>query len=171
MTDPTQPLVRLAPVPLAPSPIEDGRQSPAAIAIARGVRRHLLTLGMATVTELTLANGRRADIVALTEKGEVWIVEIKSSVADYRSDNKWPEYEAYADCLLFAVAPDFPIEILPAAAGLVLADAYGAEIVRPAPFKQLPAARRKAMTMRIARTAALRLHGLADPEFVLERLE
>ncbi len=153
------------------TPLEDGRQSPAAAAIARGVRRHLLTLGLASVTELTLASGRRADVVALTEKGEIWIIEIKSGVADFRADTKWPEYEAYADRLLFAVAPDFPVDILPLETGLMLADAYGAEIVRPAPLKPLPAARRKAMTMRIARAAALRLHLLADPDFVRERAE
>jgi hypothetical protein len=161
MTDRAQP-------PVSP---EDGRQSPAALAIARGARRHLLGLGLATVTELTLANGRRADIVALSDKGGIWIVEVKSSVADFRADAKWPEYEAFADRLLFAVAPDFPVGILPAEAGLMLADAYGAEIVRPAPFKPIPAARRKAMLLRFARAAALRLHVLADPDFVRERAE
>jgi hypothetical protein len=161
MTDRAQPAVSL----------EDGRQSAAALAIARGVRRLLATLGMASVTELSLANGRRADIVAVSDKGEIWIVEIKSSVADFRADSKWPEYEAFADRLLFAVAPDFPIEILPAETGLVLADLYGAEIVRPAPCNPLPGARRKAMTLRIARTAAIRLHALADPEHVSERVE
>lgn len=150
--------------------LEDGRQSAAALAIARGVRRLLATLGMASVTELSLANGRRADIVAISDKGEIWIVEVKSSVADFRADGKWPEYEAFADRLLFAVAPDFPIEILPAKTGLVLADMYGAEIVRPAPNKPLPGARRKAMTLRIARAAALRLHAMADPEHVSERV-
>ena len=150
---------------------DDGRQSPAAAAIARGTRRLLLSLGFASITELTLATGRRADIAALSDKGEIWIVEIKSGVADFRADSKWPEYEAFADRLLFAVAPDFPLDILPATTGLVLADAYGAEIVREAPLKSLPAARRKAMTQRIARAAALRLHAMADPDFVRERLE
>ncbi len=139
--------------------------------IARGARRLLLSLGFATVTELTLATGRRADIAALSDKGEIWIIEIKSSVADFRADDKWPEYEAFADRLLFAVAPGFPIEILPETAGLMLADAYGAELVREAPSRPLPAARRKAMTQRIARAAALRLHVLADPDFVRERVE
>ncbi len=153
------------------APLEDRRQSPAAATIARGVRRHLLTLGLASVTELTLASGRRADVVALTDKGEIWIIEIKSSVTDFRTDSKWPEYEAYADRLLFAVAPDFPIDILPVETGLMLADAYGGEVVRHAPLKPLQAARRKAMTMRFARAAALRLHLLADPDFVRERAE
>lgn len=163
------------PTALAPdqSPVlcDDGRQSPAAAAIARGTRRMLLSLGFATVTELPLANGRRADIVALSEKGEIWILEIKSSVADFRADSKWHEYDDYCDRLFFAVAPEFPIDILPAETGLVLADAYGAETVRDAPLKSLPAPRRKVMIQRIARAAALRLHYLSDPDFVQERLE
>jgi hypothetical protein len=150
---------------------DDGRQSAAAAAIARGTRRMLLTMGMSTITELTLASGRRADIVALTEKGEIWIVEIKSSVADFRADAKWPDYYEYADRLLFAVAPDFPVEILPKEAGLILADAYGGDLARPAPLRSLPPARRKALTQRYARVAALRLHALSDPEFVQDRLE
>lgn len=152
-------------------PIEDGRQSPAAAAIARGTRRLLLSLGMASLTELTLANGRRADVIAMSDKGEIWIVEIKSSIADFKADGKWPEYEDFADRLLFAVAPDFPVEILPESTGLILADAYGAEIVREAPARLLPPARRKALTLRFARVAALRLHYATDPEFVVERLE
>jgi hypothetical protein len=126
---------------------------------------------MASLTEMTLANGRRADEIALSDKGEIWIVEIKSSIADFRADSKWPEYEDFADRLLFAVAPDFPVEILPERTGLILADAYGAEIAREAPVRPLPAARRKALTLRFARIAALRLHHAADPEFVIERLE
>lgn len=160
-----------APNPLATPLSDDGRQSPAAAAIVRGTRRLLLSMGFASVTELTLSTGRRADIAALSDKGEIWIVEVKSSVADFRSDDKWPEYEAFADRLLFAVAPDFPVEILPDSTGLVLADAYGAELVREAPVKPLPGARRKALTLRIARAAALRLHGVADPDAVRERVE
>ena len=150
---------------------DDGRQSPAAAAIARGTRRMLLTRGFATLSELALANGRRADIVALSDKGEVWIVEIKSSVADYRTDSKWHEYDDYCDRLLFAVAPDFPAEILPPETGLILADAYGAELTREAPLKPVAPARRKALVQRIARIAAIRLHCLSDPDFMQERVE
>ena len=152
-------------------PLEDGRQSPAAAAIARGTRRLLLSLGFATLTELPLANGRRADIVAMSDRGEIWIVEIKSSVADFRSDAKWPQYAEYCDRLLFAVDREFPLDILPAETGLIVADAYGAELLRPAPPLQMAGARRKAMLLRFARAAALRLHGLSDPELGLERLE
>lgn len=150
---------------------DDGRQSPAAAAIARGTRRMLSALGFATLPELSLANGRRADIVALSEKGEIWIVEIKSSVADFRADSKWHEYDDFCDRLLFAVAPDFPVEILPAETGLMLADAYGADLAREAPLKPLAPARRKALVQRIARVAAFRLHSLSDPDFVHGRGE
>ena len=149
----------------------DSRQSVAASAIARGTRRLLLALGFASLAEFTLASGRRADIVALSPSGEIWIIEVKSSVADFRSDDKWQDYESFADRLLFAVAPDFPRDILPATTGIILADAFGAEIVRPAPELTLAPARRKAITLRLARSASLRLHALADPGFVQERVE
>ncbi len=149
----------------------DGRQSAAVAAIARGTQRLLLNLGFATVPELTLASGRRADVVALSHRGEIWIVEIKSCLADFRADSKWPEYEAFCDRLLFAVAPGFPIEILPETTGLIFADAYGGEVLREAPSKPLAAARRKAVIQRFARAAAVRLQASADPDFVAERFE
>lgn len=157
--------------PVVGSLLEDGRQSPAAAAIARGLRRMLWARGLATVTELVLANGRRADVVALSDRGEIWIVEVKSSVADFRADTKWPEYRDYCDRLLFAVDRDFPVEILPADTGLVIADPYGAELLREAPLTPLAGARRKAMTQRFARAAALRLHALADPVLGLQTME
>jgi hypothetical protein len=149
----------------------DGRQSAAAAAIARGTQRLLLDKGLVSITELTLASGRRADVAALSDKGEIWIVEIKSSVADFRADSKWPQYEDFCDRLLFAVAPGFPLDLLPETTGLVIADAYGAELVREAPWKPLAAARRKAVIGRFARAAAVRLQALADPDFVRERVE
>ncbi len=142
---------------------EDGRQSPQAAAIARGVRRLMWSMGFATVTELVLASGRRADVVGVSAKGEIWIVEIKSSVADWRADCKWPEYRDYCDRLLFAVARDFPVELLPDDTGLMIADQYGADLVREAPSTPLAGARRKAVTLRFARAAAWRLQALADP--------
>ncbi len=156
------------PPPLAS---DDGRQSPAAAAIARGTRRMLSALGFATLTELSLVNGRRADIVALSEKGEIWIVEVKSGVADFRADSKWHEYDDFCDRLLFAVSPEFPVDILPPETGLILADAYGADLAREAPLKPVAPARRKALVQRIARVAAIRLHSLSDPEFVQGRAE
>ena len=155
----------------APSGIEDGRQSAAALAIARGTRRLLWTRGFASVTELPLPNGRRADVVGLSDKGEIWIVEVKSSVIDFRVDQKWPEYREYCDRLLFAVAPGFPVDILPADTGLVIADQWGGDLARDAPHHPLAGARRKSMLLRYARFAAVRLHALADPDFGVERLE
>ena len=150
------------------APLADGRQSEAALAIARGASRCLLAHGFARLPELTLANGRRADLIAIDMKGTIWIVEIKSSLADFRIDQKWPDYRDYCDRFYFAVTPDFPQDVLPGDAGLIVADKYGGEIVRPAPEHKLSGPRRKEITQRFARVAALRLHGLADPELRLE---
>lgn len=119
---------------------------------------------MATVTEVSLANGRRADIAAVAAGGEIWIVEIKSSIEDFRTDQKWPEYRDYCDRLFFAVAPTFPREILPPDTGLVIADRYGGEVVRAAPEHKLAGARRKAVMLRLVHTAAFRLQAAIDPE-------
>jgi hypothetical protein len=119
---------------------------------------------MAPVTEVSLANGRRADIAAVAASGEIWIVEIKSSIEDFRSDQKWSEYRDYCDRLFFAVAPGFPREILPPDTGLVVADRYGGDIVRMAPEHKLAGARRKAVTLRLVHTAAFRLQAAIDPE-------
>ena len=131
--------------------------------VCRGAGRLLRAHSFAVVNELSLANGRRADIVALSPAGDIWIVEVKSCLEDLRVDDKWPEYREFSDALFFAVAPGFPIEVLPADTGLILADRYGAEIVRQAPETRLAAARRKAMTLRFARAAAFSLQALADP--------
>lgn len=151
----------------------DGRQSAAAAAIARGTSRLLWSLGYTALPELGLANGRRADLVALSIKGEIWIVEIKSCVADFRTDSKWPQYRAFCDRLLFAVDRAFPADILPPDTGVVIADRYGAALVREAPLHALSGGRRKAVTLQLARVAASRLQAAADPDFALEvsRLE
>ena len=149
--------------PSAPPP-PDGRQSRTALEVAVGTRRLLASHGFASVPELTLATGRRADIIALGGDCAVWIVEIKSSVADFRSDGKWPDYRDFCDRFFFAVPTDFPTEILPAEAGLILADAFGAALVREPPEHRLNAARRKAVLLRFARAAAGRLHMLVDPQ-------
>ena len=141
----------------------DGRQSKAAAEIQRGVCRAFRTLGHSIVTELPLANGRRADVVGLSPSGDVLIVEIKSCLIDYRTDGKWHEYLDYCDRLYFAVAADFPIEVIPEAAGLILADRYGAELVRESAEERLNAARRKAMMLNFAHAAALRLQHQLDP--------
>src|ERR1700731_3709772 len=100
----------------------DGRQSETALQIARGVRRLLRARGYASVTELALLDGRRADVVALAADGALLIVEIKSSVADFRADLKWRDYAAHCDRLYFAISAAIPAEIMPPDAGLIVAD-------------------------------------------------
>lgn len=141
----------------------DGRQSATALMIQRGVARLLRAANFAVLPEFTLASGRRADIMAISDAGEIWIVEIKSSPEDYRSDSKWPEYRDWCDRLFFAISNDMAPEIMPLETGLIVADGWGADILRHAPAEQLHASRRKAVTLAFARAAALRLHGLYDP--------
>jgi hypothetical protein len=146
----------------------DGRQSPIAAELQRGVCRALRALGHSVITELPLANGRRADVVALSPGGDVLIVEIKSCLLDFESDGKWHDYLPHCDRLYFGVAPDFPHAVIPGHAGLILADRYGAEFVREPVEERLNAARRKAMLICFARAAALRLQLHLDPACGLE---
>ena len=150
--------------------LQDGRQSAAAFDIYRGVARLLRAHGLVAVAEVGLANGRRADVAGVSEAGEIWVVEIKSCLEDFRADHKWPDYREYCDRLFFAVDGAFPRDVLPVDAGLIIADRYGGEIVREAPVHRLAGARRKAMTLRLVRTAALRLQATIDPEMGLEGL-
>jgi hypothetical protein len=142
----------------------DGRQSPTALAIARGTARYLHALGYCVVSELPLPSGRRADLVALGGDGEIIIVEIKSSTADLRADQKWTDYRRHCDRLYFATVLDVPRGIFPADAGLIIADAFGASIIADAPEHRLAAATRKTVMLRFAHAAALRLQALADPQ-------
>lgn len=145
-------------------PPSDGRQSEAALAIARGVRRLLRARGYASVTELPLIDGRRADVVAVNGEGALLIVEIKSSVADFRADRKWRDYIVHCDRLYFAISDAIPADLMPQDVGLIVADRFGAEIVREAePFAMAPSTRR-AMLLRFALAAADRLHRLVDPQ-------
>lgn len=141
----------------------DGRQSDTALKIARGTSRLLHAHGFCVVSELPLPSGRRADLVALDGGGEIWIVEIKSSVADFRADQKWQDYRLHCDRLFFATSLDVPCEIFPPDTGLIVADAFGAEFRCEAPEHKLAAATRKSMMLMFARAAALRLQSLADP--------
>ena len=150
----------LTPAPAMPC---DGRQSATALAVARGTQRLLLSLGLACVSELPLASGRRADLVALGGDGEVWIIEIKSSVEDFRADRKWPDYRLHCDRLFFATAPHVPSAIFPEDVGLILADGFGGALVRDAPEHRLHPSTRRSMMLAFARAAALRLQALADP--------
>ena len=144
-----------------PQPAE--RLDKCAAHILRGVQRVLRAHAFTSISEVPLANARRADVMAINAQGQIWIVEIKSSIADFRSDQKWPEYLDFCDRYFFAVAPEFPSEILPADAGLILADAYGGEIIRKPEPQLMTAARRKSLILSFAMMSARRLHTIADP--------
>jgi len=131
--------------------------------LARGVCRALLHHGFVSVVELVPAPGLRVDVMALGPKGEVWVVECKSGRADFQADRKWQGYLDWCDRFFWAVDADFPVDLLPDATGLILADAYDAEIVRIGPENRLPGARRKALTAGFARHAALRWQAARDP--------
>src|SRR3954454_7852028 len=148
---------------LSPLP-PDGRQSETALAVARGTARLLRSLGFCCVSELPLPSGRRADRVALNERGEIWIVEIKSSVEGLRAAHKWTDYRLHCDWLFFASTQDLPCEIFPRDTGQIVADAYGAHLHCEAPLHKLPAPTRKLMTVRFALAAARRINRLIDPQ-------
>jgi hypothetical protein len=144
----------------------DGRQSETALMVQRGACRLLRSAGFATLTEFTLSSGRRADIIAVNGEGLIWIVEIKSSPEDFRSDDKWPEYREYCDRLFFAIPQSMDQDMMPAEAGLIVADNWGADFLRHPESSLLHASRRKAVTLAFARAAALRLHSLYDPSAI-----
>lgn len=153
--------------PAFPTPIEtflnDGRQSDTARQIQRGVGRLLVAHDFSLLYELPLASGRRADVIGLNAAGEVWIIEIKSSVEDFRADHKWPDYRMHCDRLFFASHDGVPADLFPEDAGLIVADGYGAAILRQAPLHRLAGATRKALTLRFACVAARRIQQLMDP--------
>ncbi|MEM7176079.1 MAG: MmcB family DNA repair protein [Pseudomonadota bacterium] len=132
------------------------------ILLARGVCREMIARGMMPLTEFPTKAGLRMDVCAIDPKGEIWCVEVKSSRADFQSDRKWQGYLDWCDRFFFAVPEGFADEILPPDLGLIRADAYGAEVIRPAPEDRLPAARRKAVTLRFARLAAERYYRLSN---------
>lgn len=133
-------------------------------AVVRGAARFLRRAGFVTVREMIVPSGRRMDLMALSPSGELLAVEVKSSVEDFRTDQKWRDYRDYSDAFAFAVAPEFPVGILPGDVGLLLADPYGGEWLREPPRHPLAGARRKALTLGFARLAAGRLHSLEDPD-------
>ena len=124
--------------------------------VTRGAARLLVALGYAPLAEVCLPNGRRADLMALGPRGEIAIAEVKSCHEDYRVDRKWGEYLPYCDAFYFAVAPEFPRELLPQEPGLIVADGFGGAVLRPPPSTPLAPARRKALTLAFARLAAFR---------------
>lgn len=143
--------------PFARNPLIDGRQSERAMMIRRGVQRLIIMMGGTSLPEIPLASGRRADLVALMRNGAIWIIEIKSSIEDFRTDQKWPDYRLYCDRFFFASLPDVPSEIFPEDCGYMLADAFGAELMRDAPEHRLAAPSRKSLMLRLARIGSARL--------------
>ena len=131
--------------------------------LARGVARALRAMDFVTVEEMIPTQGLRVDLMALGPKGELWVIECKSGVVYFRADQKWQAYLGFCDRFFWAVDADFPSHILPQDTGLILADAYDAQIIRMAPQTPLAGARRKALLHKFARQAALRLHALRDP--------
>ena len=131
--------------------------------LARGVARALRSLDFVSLEEMIPAPGLRVDLMALGPKGELWVIECKSGRADYAADRKWQGYLAFCDRFFWAVDADFPTALLPEGTGLILADAYDAEIIRLGPETPLAGARRKALTLKFSRQAAARLQGLRDP--------
>jgi len=126
------------------------------LGVTRGAARLLADMGYAPLLEVCLPNGRRADVMALGRKGDIVICEVKSGLDDFRVDRKWPEYAPFCDSFYFAVAPEFPGDILPDEPGLIVADAFGGAVVRDAPRSPLAPARRKALTLAFGRLAAMR---------------
>jgi hypothetical protein len=133
-------------------------------AVTRGAARLLVDLGYAPLAEVTLPNGRRADLMALGHRGEIVIVEVKSGIEDYRVDRKWHEYLPYCDRFAFAVAPEFPRDILPDEPGLIVCDGFGGAVLREAPVTPLAGARRKALTIAFGRMGAMRAAGAVATE-------
>lgn len=145
-------------------PPPDRRQSDTALAVARGTSRLLRSLGFSCVSEMSLPSGRRADLVAMNARGEIWIVEIKSSVEDLRADQKWHAYRAHCDRLFFAFTGEMSCDLFPSDTGLIVADAYGACLHCEAPEHRLPAATRKTMIVAFGLLAARRINRMIDPQ-------
>jgi len=133
--------------------------------ITRGVCRHLRNRRYSPLTEVKLTSRRRVDVMGLDRKGNFAIVEVKSSVRDFQTDKKWPDYLAFCDRFYFAVANGFPVELLPDTCGIMIADPYEAVVLRDAPLEKMNAARRKTQIVHFASTAADRLHRVNDPSF------
>jgi hypothetical protein len=146
---------------------DDGRQSERALIIRRGTLRLLAALNCYALSEVTLASGRRADLVAVSRTGDIWIVEIKSSREDLRVDTKWPEYRPFCDRLFFATLPDVDADLFPKDAGLIIADSFGGAVLRDGPQHAMPAATRKALLVRLARLGAARWTHLHDPALTM----
>jgi len=131
--------------------------------LTRGVCRLLADHGYGTLTEFRLPNGRRVDVIGLSTSGDFAIVEVKSSIEDYRADRKWQEYLPFCERFFFAVPDGFPDRILPEGCGLIVADGFAAVIRRPSPVQRVNGVRKRRQLVRFAIAASLRLQGMVDP--------
>ena len=147
---------RLSSITPTPGPLD-------AADITRGVYRHLRDLGYSAITEFKLKTNRRVDVIGLDKGGRFLVAEVKSSVADFRADEKWHDYQPFTDQLYFAVANGFPVKILPGSCGIIIADYHNAVILREAPVKKIHLTRRRSQILRFAKTAADRLSRINDP--------
>ena len=136
--------------------------------LCRSVGRLMMARGLACLAEVPVPGGRRVDLMALSAKGEIVVVEIKVSRADLAGDGKWPDYLAWCDRFYWALPEGLDATVLddddhlPDRVGLIRADRYEAAVVREAACVPLPPARRKAQTLRFATRAASRLQCRED---------
>ena len=134
-----------------------------ALLVRRAAALLCLQMGWAPLHEVSLPNGRRADILALRPDGTVACIEVKSGARDFLVDAKWQDYRAFSDALFFAVDVDFPLDLLPDTTGLIVSDGLDAAMVRDAPSHPMAPARRRALVHRFAALSAMRLAALQDP--------
>lgn len=143
-------------------PAIDGRQSATALEIQRGIITTMGESGLAFLSEFTLTTGRRADLIGIDQKGKIIIIEVKSSVADFNADHKWPEYKTFCDEFYFASHPSVPQDIFPQDEGFILSDRHGCEVIRDATSNKLAPATRKALTHRLAHASMMRLRRMVE---------
>lgn len=153
---------RRAPVPGSRPDLARAAGAAAAGEVCRGAVRLLESLGFRTLTEMRLASGRRVDAIGLDGRGRFAVVEVKTSLADLRGDDKWPDYLPFADLFYFALPPGFRLAAVPDQPGIIVADRYAGEIVRASPFVPMAAARRRSQTLLFAQTASARLYRLGE---------
>ena len=130
--------------------------------VTRGAVRLLESLGFRTMTEMRLASGRRVDAIGLDGRGRFAVVEVKTSLADLRADDKWRDYLPYCDLFYFAVPPGFRLEAVPDEVGLIVADRYAGEVARASPHVPMAAGRRRSQTLLFAHVACARLYRFAE---------
>lgn len=132
--------------------------------LARGVIRLMNDMGFEALTEIRLNPSRRVDVMAVNAKGVIAVIEVKTSLNDFRADRKWPEYLDFCDHFYFAVPEDFPADHLPAEHGLIIADRFSGVVERPSPYQKMNGTRRRSITLKFGRVAASRLKGYEDPD-------